>query len=140
MNFLKNLFYPKTIQTGIVFIVEDNAAYAKMLDFYIRAHFPSIKQVKIFPVGETCLPELGQNPDLIIIDYFLNSRYPDAETGLQIIQQIRQQKPELNIIVLSGQSDVQVVIDAVKKYQCSYVKKDDEAFGRIGDIMEELNH
>jgi two-component system OmpR family response regulator len=140
MNFLKNILKPKMPRTGIVFIVEDNASYSKMLDFYLKSHFPSIKKQVTFPVGETCLMELDQNPDLIIIDYFLDSKYHDAQTGLEIIKEIRKRKPNQNIIVLSGQGDVQVVIDCVKTYHCSYVKKDDEAFRRIGDIMEELEH
>jgi response regulator of citrate/malate metabolism len=139
MSFLKNILKPKTPRTGIVFIVEDNTSYARMLDFYLRSHFPSIRQITSFPVGETCLMELDQNPDLIIIDYFLDSKYHDAQTGLETIKEIRKRKPAMNIIVLSAQDDLQVVIDCVKTYHCSYVKKDDDAFKRIGDIMEELH-
>ena len=99
-----------------------------------------MKQVKYFPVGETCLSELDMNPDLIIIDYYLDSKYPDAHTGLEIIREIRKERPKQNIIVLSSQDDVQVVIDSISVYHCSYVKKNDEAFKRIGDIMEALDH
>ncbi|MCW3084327.1 MAG: response regulator receiver protein [Bacteroidetes bacterium] len=137
-NFLKKLFSSKTANTGIVFIVEDNAAYAKLLDFYIKNNFKNVKEVKIFPVGETALDELHRNPDLIIMDYFLNSRYHDAETGLETIKTIRAQKPEMNIIVLSAQSDVDVMLEAIEKYHCSYLRKNDQAFEKIGELMKEI--
>lgn len=79
-----------------------------------------------------------KNPDIIIIDYFLDSKYYDAETGLEIIKQIRTEKPEVNIIVLSSQEDIDVVLEMVKKYNYSYVKKDGEAFKKIGEIVTEI--
>ncbi|HTF03349.1 MAG TPA: response regulator [Bacteroidia bacterium] len=139
MSFLKKLFKAEETQkSGIIFIVEDNAAYAQTLQVFLRSAFPEMKEVKIFPVGETCLMELHRNPDMIIIDYFLDSKYYDAETGLEIVKQIRVQKPEMNIIVLSSQNDIDVVIEAVKQHDCSYVRKDEEAFERVEEIIREI--
>lgn len=141
MNFLKNLFKLKTERTGIVFIVEDNKMYSEMLKEFLNTKIPAIKELKVFPVGETCLMELHKNPDVIIIDYFLDSKYYDAETGLEIVKQIRLEKPEMNIIVLSAQEDIEVVLEAVKKYNCSYVKKDENAFGKVEEIVLDIfNH
>jgi DNA-binding NarL/FixJ family response regulator len=128
-----------TKKTGIIFIVEDNPMYAKTLESSIRASFPLVSEIKTFPVGETCLMELHRNPEVIVIDYYLDSKYDDAETGLEIIRQIRAEKPNVNIIVLSSQSEIDIVIEAVAKYNCSYVKKDEDSFSKvellIGKIM-----
>ncbi len=139
MSFWKDLFKSKEQEkTGLVFIVEDNKPYAETLKVFLRAEVPEVKEIKIFPVGETSLLELNKNPDIIIIDYFLDSKYYDAETGLEIIKQIRAEKPEVNIIVLSSQEDIEVVLEMVKKYNCSYVKKDGEAFEKDGEIVTDL--
>lgn len=140
MSFLKNLFQSKSEEerSGIVFIVEDNKPYAETLKVFLNAQIPAIKEIKIFPVGETSLMELHRNPELIIIDYFLDSKYYDAETGLEIIKQIRAEKPEVNILVLSAQENLDVVLEAVKKYNCSYVKKDQQAFDKVYEIVSEL--
>lgn len=126
-------------KTGIIFIVEDNPMYAKTLESSIRASFPEMNEVKTFPVGETCLLDLRRNPDVIIIDYFLDSKYDDAETGLEIIRQIRAEKPDVNIIVLSSQSEIDVVVEAVEKYNCSYVKKDEDAFNKVEMLIANMN-
>lgn len=115
--------------------------YSEMLKEFLNTKIPAIKELKVFPVGETCLMELHKNPDVIIIDYFLDSKYYDAETGLEIVKQIRLEKPEMNIIVLSAQEDIEVVLEAVKKYNCSYVKKDENAFGKVEEIVLDIfNH
>ena len=139
MSFWKDLFKSKEQEkTGLVFIVEDNKPYAETLKVFLNSEVPAIKEIKIFPVGETCLLELKKNPDIIIVDYFLDSKYYDAETGLEIVKQIRSEKPEVNIIVLSSQEDIDVVLEIVKKYNCSYVKKDADAFEKVGEIVGDI--
>lgn len=139
MSFWKDLFKSKEQEkTGLVFIVEDNKPYAETLKVFLSAEVSDIKEMKIFPVGETCLLELKKNPDIIIIDYFLDSKYFDAETGLEIIKQIRAEKPEVNIIVLSSQEEIDIVLEIVKKYNCSYVKKDADAFEKVGEIVADI--
>ncbi|HSY75226.1 MAG TPA: response regulator [Bacteroidia bacterium] len=137
MNFIKKLFETKSHKTGIVFIVEDNTAYAKTLAAFIRTSFSAVKEVAIFPVGETCITELDRNPDLIIMDYFLDTRYTDAETGLEIIKQIRAMRPEMNILLLSSQKDVDIMLETIRTYKCSYVKKDEKTFERVEEILKE---
>lgn len=138
MNFLKKLFKSKPSETGIIFIVEDNPAYAATLEMFLKSSFPNGKEIKIFPVGETCLMELHRNPDVIIIDYFLDTKYYDAETGLDIVKQIRLQKPEMNIIVLSSQKEIDITLEMVKQYNCSYVKKDENAFEKVEEFLKEI--
>jgi len=138
MSFLMNLFRSKSQKSGLVFIVEDNKVYAETLKAFLRASVPEVREIKTFPVGETCLPQLHKNPDLVIIDYYLDSKYYDAETGIEIVKQIRADYPEMNILLLSSQNDVDVVLEAIKKYNCSYVKKDDRAFGNVCDVVKEI--
>lgn len=137
MNFLKNLLKSKS-KSGIIFIVEDNPVYAKMLEVSIKSNFPDTKEIKIFPVGELCLMELHKSPDVIIIDYFLDTKYYDAETGLEIVKKIRAQKPETNIIVLSAQKDIEVVVEIAKTHNCTYINKDQQAFSRVEEIIKEI--
>jgi len=140
VNFIKRLFTttPVATKTGIVFIVEDNNAYAQSLSAFIKSDFPQTKEVTVFPVGETCIAELDRKPDVIIIDYFLDSVYKDAKTGLDIIKQIRSTHPEMNIIVLSIQKDMEVVTESLLAYQCSYINKDEKAFGLVASLLKEI--
>ena len=138
MGFLKSLFHSESTKTGLVFVVEDNTVYAKTLESFIRTNVPQIKDVQLFPVGETCLMELHKQPDVVIMDYFLDSKYYDAETGLDNIKKIRAQYPQMNIVVLSAQEEIGVVIEAIKKYNCSYIKKDSDALQKLKTLLEEI--
>lgn len=138
MNFLKKLITPSSVKTKIIFIVEDNPAYAKTLEAFLKNKFSDVKEIKIFPVGEVCLMEIHRNPTVVIMDYFLDTKYADAETGLEIIKKIKAQKPQTNIIILSSQRELDVTHEAVRKYDCNYVTKDEKAFSKVEELIREI--
>lgn len=123
---------------AIVFIVEDSDIYAKSLQTFIQTRIPNIKEIKIFKIGETCLIELYRNPSIIIMDYFLNSKYAAAHNGLEIIKRIKIMKPKTKIIVLSAQEKLEVVIDAIKQFDCDYVQKDMNAFNKVEKLINSI--
>ncbi|OFY84797.1 MAG: hypothetical protein A3F72_05935 [Bacteroidetes bacterium RIFCSPLOWO2_12_FULL_35_15] len=122
----------------IIFIVEDNEVYAKLLQTFIQNHFPNVKEIKIFRIGEMCLMEINRNPSIIIMDYFLNSKYEEANNGLEIIKRIKMLKPKTKIIVLSIQEKFNVAIEAIKKYDCIYIQKNQEAFNKVEHFINEI--
>jgi DNA-binding NarL/FixJ family response regulator len=138
MNFLKKLISPSSVKTKVIFIVEDNPVYAKTLEAFLKNKFPDVKEVKVFPVGEVCLMEIHRNPTVVIMDYFLDTKYADAETGLEIIKKIKAQKPQTNIIILSSQKELDVTHEAVKKYDCNYITKDEKAFAKVEALIKEI--
>ena len=138
MEVVKKIFDTKSVKSGIIFIVEDNNAYGKTLQAFLKANFPETKEVKLFPVGETCLLELHRDPDVIIMDYFLDTKHNNAGTGLDIIKKIRKQKPQTNIILLSANEQVELLLESVKKYNCSYIYKNEKTFEHLEEILKEI--
>jgi DNA-binding NarL/FixJ family response regulator len=124
--------------TNPIFIIEDNEMYARTLQTFIQARFPEIKEVKTFRIGELSLMELHRNPSVIVVDYFLNSKYEEAHNGLEIIRRIKAEKPLTHIIVLSAQEKFDVILEAIKKYDCSYVQKDKDAFQHVEKLIREF--
>lgn len=123
-----SLFGAKKAKKGVlVFIIEDNQMYAKVLQHYLQAHLPEGSEVKVFPVGETAVMGLNQHPDFIVMDYFLDTKWTDASNGVEMAKEIRKQDKDVHILILSAQKDIQVVLDAVKMDKCSYMEKNDQA-------------
>jgi DNA-binding NarL/FixJ family response regulator len=121
-----------------IFIVEDNAVYAKSLRGFLITHFPEMK-IEVFPIGEMLLNVLHRNPNIVIMDYFLNTTYWAAQNGLEVIKQIKEQKPQIKIIVLSSQGNHNVVSEAINQYGCAYVQKEMEAFGKVKQLIEDYS-
>src|ERR1019366_9853966 len=77
-------------------------------------------------------------PNTPITQYNLNTKYEEAENGLEIIKRIKAEKPETNIIVLSAQENFNVILEAIKEYDCNYVQKDKEAFSNIEQLIKAI--
>ena len=60
-------------------IVDDEPLLTEMLSDYLKeqANGDSL-EIETFPTGEACLEKLNEAPDLVILDYYLNSRERDA--------------------------------------------------------------
>ena len=85
-----------------------------------------------------CLLEMHRNPSIVIMDYFLNSKYEEADNGLEIIKSIKILKPKTEIIVLSIQQNFNLITEVVKQYSCSYVHKDQAAFNKVEQLIKEI--
>lgn len=88
--------------------------------------------------GEECVSHLHLKPDVIVLDYFLNSENPDAKNGLEILKEIHEIMPEAKVIILSGQEDGNIVYDFVRENATNYVVKDDNAFENIRKAIENI--
>ena len=126
----------KKPKANIIFIVEDNAAYGKLLGEFFKNKFPDISAIKIFPSGESCLMELYQNPVVVVMDHLLNSIQSDAATGLSTIKKIKTASPDTNVILLSAQTEFDVVSKSIIKYGCTYVQKDEQAFSKVEELVK----
>lgn len=137
MNFPLSIFKSKLKEPKTIFIVEDNPVFAKILKTFLISKFSDVKDIVIFPVGEICLMELHRNPAAIIIDYFLDTKYDDAETGLETIQQIKAQKSSANIILLSARKKEEIPLETIKNYNCHYVEKNEQAFSNVEHLIRQ---
>ncbi len=104
--------------TPKLFIVEDNFMYSYTLEsiFKERENF----KITSLSSGKECIELLDDNtPDVIILDYNLESDM----SGFEIFQAIHAKKPHTPIIILSGQSDLQIVADLLKRGAFDYIEK-----------------
>ncbi|PBQ32830.1 response regulator [Sphingobacteriaceae bacterium] len=121
-------------KSKLIFVVEDNTLYAKSLEVFLKTKFENI-EVKLFPVGELALDNLHMKPDYIVVDYFLNGQYDDAEDGFSILIDIKTKDPKAKVILLSAQQDIKIAL-AVKDSGSMYVVKDDDAFENIAALIK----
>lgn len=131
MNRLKDFSGNRIPPEKKIFIVEDNAVYAKSLQTFLFARMPYLNEITTFRIGELCLLEMHRTPDIVIMDYYLNSKYVKAQNGIEIVKRIKTLSPRTNIIILSIQKNIDVAIEAIRKYNCLYVQKNNEGFEKI---------
>ncbi len=119
-----------------IFIVDDDPMLTEALKDYLTRRIPH--EVQIFHTGEACLNQLGSGPDLVILDFYMNTVQKEAANGLEILQVIKKHYPTVRVIMLSSQERYAVALQTIQKGAEQYVVKDEHAFEKIAQILAEI--
>lgn len=114
-----------------IFIVEDDLWYSSMLEYYLSLN-PDY-QIKRFDSAITFLAAIHEKPDVVTLDYSL----PDMNGG-ELLKQVKDLCPDSKVIIISGQEDVRVAIDLLKKGANDYIVKDEDAKDRLWNTIQNL--
>lgn len=99
-----------------IFVVDDNALFLRVLNKTLAAN----SEYYVIPIntGQECIDRLDEKPDIISLDYTL----PDYN-GKQILKQIKEKSPDTNVIIVSGQNDINTAIELLKIGAYDYIVK-----------------
>ena len=115
-----------------IFIVEDNALYAKVLKRQLSQN--EFYDVKIFETGRDCLANLSEEPDVITLDYTL----PDSN-GADVLKEICQELPNTHVIIISGQNDINTAVKLLKDGAYDYITKGPDTRERLENIIKNIH-
>lgn len=120
----------------LIFIVDDDP----FINSLVAAGFSSSGyKLEAYERGEEALKSIYRNPDLIILDYFFESASDEnVMNGMEIFERIRQLKPGLPVIMLSGQEKGEVVLEMARKGINDYIIKDNNLIENLKVSMNEL--
>ena len=112
-----------------IFIVEDDEFYSKWLEHQLLLN-PD-HEVRIFVTAGEMLKSLNENPAVITLDYSL----PDMK-GDEALKRIKQELPDVPVIIISGQEDVATAIALLKQGAHAYITKSEET---RQNLLNEVN-
>ena len=119
-----------------IFIVDDDKFFGQMLKEHLLKK--GGRNVSIFMTGEDCLNNMDENPNLIILDYNLDTENKEAANGLIILQEIRKKNQLLHVVMLSNQKQYSIALQTIQKGAEQYVIKDEDAFENIDRILNDI--
>jgi DNA-binding NtrC family response regulator len=119
-----------------LFLVDDDAMFLKSLEieFLQNADFT----IETYPTGETCMSNLSHDPDVIILDYFLDGMDKTAMNGIETLDKIKHFNPDIPVVMLSSQDKIDVAISCMHHRAFDYVVKSETAFTRLQKIISTI--
>ncbi len=119
-----------------IFLVDDDFIFLEMLKESLTDNLDF--NIVGFQTGEECINHLHLNPDVIVLDYYLNSENSNAKNGLEVLKEIHAIKPQAKVIILSAQEDANLVYDFVRENATNYVVKDNNAFENVKTAIKDI--
>ena len=114
-----------------VFVVEDDAWYAEALQHFLSLN-PDL-EVDVYSSGEELLDNLYKDPSVITLDYSL----PGID-GSRLLSKIVEKKPNIPVIMLSGQEDVSTAVTLLKEGAYDYIVKDEDTQDRLWKLISHI--
>jgi two-component system, OmpR family, response regulator len=116
-----------------LFLVDDDAVFLKLLEieFLENGDF----DIETFATGELCMENIADQPDVIVLDYYLDGVDRDAINGIDTLDQIKAFNPEIPVVMLSSQDKIDVAINCMHHKAFDYVVKSETAFLRLKKII-----
>jgi two-component system OmpR family response regulator len=122
----------------LIFLVDDDPLFLKSLEIEFTQNTES--QIMTFSTGELCLENLSLNPDVIVLDYYLDSVNKNAIDGLETLDKIKAVNPAIPIIMLSSQDKIEVAVNCMKHQAFDYIVKSETAFLRLQKAITTIFH
>ena len=114
-----------------IFVVEDNEWYNKLLVYTLSLN-PDY-EVRSFLNARDFLNCLNESPDIVTLDY----RLPDL-SGLDVLKRIRMENDDVQVILISEQEDIDLVVTLLKMGAYDYITKSNDIKERLLNTIQNL--
>ena len=122
----------------LIFLVDDDALFLKSLAIEFTQNTNAV--VRTYASGEECIENLSQNPDIIILDYYLDGVDKKAINGLETLDRIKALNPKIPVIMLSSQDKIEVAVNCMKHLAFDYIVKSETAILRLQKAVSTVFH
>jgi two-component system OmpR family response regulator len=119
----------------LIFVVDDDPLINKLV---VKRFTSEGYRLEAFSYGEDCLKALDQSPDLIILDYFFVNSEREVMNGMEVFDRIKELKPNIPVIMLSGQEKGEIVLELARKGIDDYIIKDRNLIDNLNVAITEL--
>lgn len=114
-----------------IFVVEDDEWYNRLLVHNLSL-IPDY-DIRSFKTGKDCLSNLTYEPDVITLDY----RLPDMK-GLEVLTQIKEKNEDIQVVLISEQDDIEVVVELLKHGAYDYIVKSHDIKERLLNTVNNI--
>lgn len=99
-----------------IFIVDDDIFYQNIIEYYINSL--GYTDVKKFNDGISFLECLSENPDVVFLDCIM-----ETLTGYEVLKKIKRFNPNIQVVMVSSQEEIQTAVDTLKHGAFDYIEK-----------------
>ncbi|RZK14488.1 MAG: response regulator [Hymenobacter sp.] len=114
-----------------IFLVDDDPFCRQLMEHAIRGF--GYSNVQAFDNGASCLDALIEEPEIIFLDQMMGS-----VSGTDALKAIKRFNPDIYVVLVSGQQQVQVAVDSLKYGAFDYVVKDEQLTDRLASVLAKI--
>jgi polysaccharide export outer membrane protein len=115
-----------------IFLVDDNPFFLGIYSGYLASL--GYKDVKCYENGALCLNDLIEKPEVILLDHST-----DVLNGLEILKMIKRFNPDIYVVFISAQEDIETAVSSLNYGAFDYIGKGQNDIEGIGKVLAKIN-
>lgn len=120
------------MKTYKIFLVDDDLFCLNMYEQHLLNL--GYSDIQKFESGTDCLNHLIEYPHIIFLDYKM-----DTLNGFDVLKKIKRFNPNINVVMVSGQEDIQTAVDALKYGAFDYIIKSDHEVSKMAQVIDRIS-
>jgi DNA-binding NtrC family response regulator len=118
-------------QTKKVFVVDDDRFHLELMEQLLKNN--GVEEVLLFETGMDCLLEIHQNPYLVFLDQQM-----DVYSGFETLRKIKRHNPNIFVVMVSAQEEIQTAVNTLKHGAFDYLQKDMKLEDNIISVLQRI--
>jgi DNA-binding NtrC family response regulator len=114
-----------------IFLVDDDPFCLILMEHVLRSS--GYPKVSAFESGAACLDALTEEPDIIFLDQVM-----DSVSGTDTLKAIKRFNPDIYVVFVSGQQQVEVAVESLKFGAFDYIVKDEQLATKIAAVLVKI--
>lgn len=115
-----------------IFVVDDNKFHLSSVEQIIKNL--GYTDIFCYSNGVDCINGIHLNPDVVLLDHEM-----DEYSGYEVLNKIKRYNPNIFVIMVSGQEDIDIVVNSLKYGAFDYIQKNSLIENRIEEVFNKLN-
>lgn len=119
-------------QPFCTFVVDDDPFCRQLYNYNLKSI--GLKDIYLFDNGQDCINSLVLEPDLVLLDYYMS-----PINGLEVMSMIKEYNPEIFVVIVSAQEEMQLPVLAMEYGAFDYIVKTDITEEKLEKLVEKIN-
>jgi CheY-like chemotaxis protein len=114
-----------------VFVVDDDPFHLDLMVQLLKLN--GYNEVTPFRSGLECLASVYQNPEIIFLDHQM-----DVYSGYEILKKIKRFNPNIFVVIVSAQEEINIALNTLKHGAFDYIQKDGMLGININMVLDRI--
>jgi DNA-binding NtrC family response regulator len=114
-----------------IFVVDDDMFHLEVMQQILKSM--GNNEVIAFESGMDCLLEIHQNPQIVFLDHQM-----DIYSGFETLGKIKRHNPNIFVVMVSAQGEIQTAVDSLKYGAFDYLQKDEKLEAKVQEVIQRI--
>lgn len=115
-----------------IFVVDDDLFHLEIMQQILIDK--GAENIQCFQSGVECLNQIHNNPDVVYLDHQM-----DEYTGFETLRKIKRYNPNIFVVMVSAQEEIQTAVETLKHGAFDYIKKDEKLEENVKSVLARID-